>query len=227
VVQEFLEGPEYFVDTVSFAGTHLFTDIWKYKKRRINGHDFVYDCNDLCDWDDPIVMGIKHYTCGLLDALGVKYGPAHAEVIVTQQGPAIVEVGTRFDGLTLPEVNRKCVGYSPVDATIDVLIDSENFQKKLRSQTALNCNAKTVYLTSYRDGIFKSFPGEEKIRGLETFFQLQMRMKQGSTVSPTANYFTAPGFLTLVHPNKSAIEADYAKIREWEKEADFIDLDPT
>lgn len=42
LLQEYLEGDEYVVDTVSRNGEHKVTAIWKYDKRRVNNAAFVY-----------------------------------------------------------------------------------------------------------------------------------------------------------------------------------------
>jgi len=42
LVQEFLNGPEYVVDSVSRDGLHKITAIWEYDKRAANGHFNVY-----------------------------------------------------------------------------------------------------------------------------------------------------------------------------------------
>lgn len=40
-VQEYLQGTEYVVDSVSYDGEHRVTAFWKYDKRRANGAQFV------------------------------------------------------------------------------------------------------------------------------------------------------------------------------------------
>jgi biotin carboxylase len=42
LVQEYLDGDEYVVDTVSRNGKHKVVAIWKYDKRRVNNASFVY-----------------------------------------------------------------------------------------------------------------------------------------------------------------------------------------
>ena len=47
LVQEWIEGVEYAVDTVSRDGEHKVTAMWKYDKRPVNGGPFVYFCTEL------------------------------------------------------------------------------------------------------------------------------------------------------------------------------------
>ena len=42
LVQEYLQGTEYVVDSVSRDGVHKVTAIWEYDKRSVNDANFVY-----------------------------------------------------------------------------------------------------------------------------------------------------------------------------------------
>lgn len=42
LLQEYLQGVEYVVDTVSRNGVHKCVAIWRYDKREFNGAPFVY-----------------------------------------------------------------------------------------------------------------------------------------------------------------------------------------
>jgi hypothetical protein len=58
----------------------------------------------------------------VLDALGIFNGPGHMEVKMCPDGPCLVEVGSRCHGGegTWVPVAMECVGYSQVDAALDV-----------------------------------------------------------------------------------------------------------
>ncbi len=222
LIQEFLEGTEHFLNTVSFDGAHHFTEIWKYKKRSINGHDCVYDRNELLAFDGDEEGQMRDYVSAVLTALEVKYGPAHTEVMMGPDGPALVEVGTRLDGLSVPAVNQACVGFGPLDLTADIYANEPAFARKTLRPYRLKKQAYTVYLTSYQAGEVTAIPGEENIRNLKSFFQMRLRVKPGSQLKKTIDYFTAPGFLTLVHESKIAIEEDYQTIRAMEDRGELF-----
>ena len=226
LVQEFLQGTEYFIDSVSKNGQHAFTDIWKYKKRSINGHDFVYDKNDLCAYDDPTVVLLRAYVVKVLNALNIQNGPAHAEVMMTEKGPRLVEIGARLDGVTIPQVNRICVGFSPVDTTIDAFLSVDDFSKVQKNGYAIGKHASTVYLTAYQERFLKSFTDETILKNLPSFHQMTLRMKLGGKIYKTVNYFTAPGVMTLIHADRAVIESDYLKIRELENSNQLLEITP-
>lgn len=224
MIQEFLDGTEYFLNTVSREGKHHFTEIWRYKKRSINGHDCVYDCNELLPYDGEISRSLREYVLGVLGALDMKYGPAHTEVMMTKTGPVLVELGARLDGLSVPAVNEACVGYGPLDLTADAYLDAESFARKTATPYPLLKHGLTVYFTSYLAGTVEAIPGEDIVKALPSFFQMRLRVKPGSSIKLTTDYFTAPGFFTLVHEDKDVILQDYERIRRLEREGKIFSV---
>ncbi|MGE3680906.1 MAG: ATP-grasp domain-containing protein [Bdellovibrionales bacterium] len=218
LIQEFLDGTEYFLDTVSLNGQHHFTDIWRYQKRSVNGSNCVYDRNILCASRGADEGILQDYVHAVLDALHVRFGPAHTEVMLGPDGPRLVEVGTRLDGLSVPTVNQAAVGYSPVELTVDAYLDRDAYKKTTSVPYPTLKHALTVYLTSYTEGVVESVPGEGKIKALDSYFQMRLRASPGSRIRLTTNYFTAPGFVSLLHKDPEVLERDYQKIRAWEKE---------
>merc|ERR1711879_100675 len=83
LVQEFLRGKEYVVDHVSQDGVHKTVMVWMYDKRNRNGADFVYFGMVPVPADSDIAKILITYTRGVLDAMGIKNGPTHGEVMIT------------------------------------------------------------------------------------------------------------------------------------------------
>ena len=100
---------------------------------------------------------------------------------------------------------------------MDAYLKPEAFHQKTAQPYSLQAHARTVYLTSFREGTVTGIPGEARLRALRSFHQMRLRVKPGSTMVKTTNYFTAPGFLSLAHPDPAVPEEDYAFIREFEK----------
>jgi biotin carboxylase len=69
LIQEYLEGDEYVVDSVSHHGTHKVTTIWKYDKRRVNNAAFVYFGLEIVAADNPLVHGLIDYHIQVLGKL--------------------------------------------------------------------------------------------------------------------------------------------------------------
>ena len=61
LVQEFLVGKEYVVDSVSRDGRHKVTAIWEYDKREINGQFNVYFGMKIRAVDDDMTRNMVAY----------------------------------------------------------------------------------------------------------------------------------------------------------------------
>ncbi len=218
LAQEFLAGTEYFVNSVSRDGHHHITDIWKHRKRPLNGKDFVYDRAELCPLNGAVETPVHQYALKTLDAFGIQYGPTHTEIMVTTDGPRLIELGTRIQGMSLPTLNQACIGYGPLDLTVDSYVDSSSFATKASAPYALKKHALRVNLISHRSGKLKGFPGDEPIRALPSFFYLRWIKAPGMQIGPTVDYFTVPGFVALAHEDPAQLESDYAQVREWEEQ---------
>lgn len=101
--QEFLVGPEYVVDTVTSAGEHKVTAVWKYDKRPCNGARsvhyvgtpltrplptsstpptgaaFVYFGMLPVPPSEAVAQRLIGYVLPVLDALQIRYGATHGE----------------------------------------------------------------------------------------------------------------------------------------------------
>lgn len=129
LVQEFLDGTEYVVDTVSRNGVHKVVAVWEYDKRVMNGAPFVYFGVLLRAATGAVLGPVADYVLKVLDALEIVHGPGHAEVKFVNGEPCLVEIGSRChggEGTYIPIVNR-CVGYNQVECALDSYFDEAAF----------------------------------------------------------------------------------------------------
>ncbi|MFB4270958.1 ATP-grasp domain-containing protein [Nonomuraea sp. GTA35] len=110
LVQSYLQGTEYIIDTVSCDGRTRLVGIWRYEKRLLDNGKPIDNRDILVDPSDPVCDQLYGYVLKVLDALGIQNGPAHAEVIVGPDGPALVEIGARLNGNMHPGLHASCLG---------------------------------------------------------------------------------------------------------------------
>jgi biotin carboxylase len=88
LLQEYLKGDEYVVDTVSRSGVHKCVAIWKYDKRLFNGSPVVYFGMRLMPVEaEAALPGMIEYVFKVLDVLGIRNGAVHSEVKLEERGP--------------------------------------------------------------------------------------------------------------------------------------------
>ncbi|GLE01015.1 hypothetical protein PINS_up009828 [Pythium insidiosum] len=218
LVQEYLHGTEYVVDTVSRNGVHKVVAVWEYDKRSVNGAPFVYYGVLLRAAAGDVINSIVDYVLKVLDALDIVHGPGHAEVKFVNGEPCLVEIGSRChggEGTYVPIVNR-CIGYNQVDCTLDSYFDEAAFTalpERPRELKAYGCEAMLV---SYTNGVLDSYPGIEEIEKMPSYSTKMLHVHEGDELCVTIDMFTTPGSVLLVHDNADQLQKDYERVRELE-----------
>lgn len=227
--QEFLKGKEYVVDHVSRDGVHKTMMVWVYDKRPANGAAFVYFGCSPVPSDSPEAKILISYIRGVLDALGIANGPSHGEVIITQDGPCLVEMNCRArggDGNWRPLAKALNGGYSQVEATADAYLDDYQFAKLPDKPPApFKSSGDEVCLVSFGKGKVEATPGYDMVKKLPSFVCLETGIKIGTQVDYTVDLLTQVGSVILQHEDPSVLAADIAFIRHMEKINGFFDFE--
>jgi biotin carboxylase len=222
--QEFLRGTEYVVDHVSRNGVHKTVMVWRYDKRPTNGAAFVYWGMIPVDSQSEEAKILIQYMRGVLDALALNNGPTHGEVMMTPDGPCLVEMNCRshgWDGAWVPLAEMLC-GYAQPAVALDSHLHPEVFESiPSVMPSPFKASGQAVMLISYSTGEVLSTPGYEKMKQLPSFAALQTGYGKGSKVEVTVDLFTAVGVLMLANPDSEQLEKDLAKVRQIEKEGIF------
>ncbi|MEV1156021.1 ATP-grasp domain-containing protein [Micromonospora chokoriensis] len=114
--EEYLDGPEYSVETFSFAGDHLVLGI---VGKRLNEGGFVEIGHVVPATVEPATAeAIRATTSELLDAIGLTDGPAHTEIKVTAHGVRVIETHNRTGGDWIPDLIRMTTGVDLYQLTL-------------------------------------------------------------------------------------------------------------
>merc|ERR1719272_745570 len=150
--------------------------MWKYDKRTVNGAAFVYFGKLPVPADSAEAQLLIPYTRGVLDAIGIKNGPTHGEVMMTADGPCLVEMNCRAHGSSgawAPLAKALTGGYSQVDATVDLFLDEARFREiPPVFPSPFRAMGQIVDLVSMTAGRVTGTPGLDKIRELPSFVSL-------------------------------------------------------
>ena len=222
LVQEFLEGQEYVIDTVSRHGEHKVVAVWAYDRRAANGAQFVCHGQRLLTADEEHVRELIEYEFKVLDALGIKNGPTHGEVKWCRGEPVLVEVGARChggDGFWTDVCDEVYGGYNQAQLTIDAYLNPESFAKcpsvPLQRQ-AYGCLKWLI--SSQPEGTLAQYCPRDvaELKAMASYRGHQFFKEAGETVKPTQTCFTWAGCVKLANVSLSAMERDYARIEVLE-----------
>ena len=229
LAQEFLQGQEYVVDSVSKGGVHKCVAIWHYDKRPCNGSKFVYYGVNLFESETGArEEKMVAYMHKVLDALGIKEGPSHGEVmwLEHEDQPCLVEVGARPHGGegTFTELSTPGVGYNQLEITLDALEDNERFEQLPTRPRRLKAHAREATLVSRHTGMLRAFPMLDAVRALPSYKSMELKAAPGDALVPTVDFLSTPGSVMLVHRDLAQVVKDYELIHTWEEEGRFYDV---
>jgi hypothetical protein len=247
LVQEFARGQEYAIDTVSRDGELKIVAVWKYDKRPANGAPFVYYATRLFDDSDdsgeePICPALYAYLESCLQALDVRWGITHSEVIVTPDGPRLVEVNCRQHNMNFLLLTMGGIGYNSYDVLLaaffgrdgggDVAAASENItpidggDEEDRLEWDLiphipttRMNAAMVHLVNSEDGTLKRANDEalHEIEAMASVVDMEVYgefLEVGRRIRLTVDIKSDAGWIQLVHPDAEVFETDFRRIVE-------------
>lgn len=219
LAQSYLDGTEYIVDTVSCRGRHYTTVVWRYVKRRQNGRN-IYHLNVLEPPDDPVIAEMTGYVHEVLDVIGIEFGPAHAEVMMTADGPALVEIGARLNGVMIPEVDGPCVGTDQATASALAYLRPDEFLAKLAGRTyQRDREALVFFVETDLDGILARIDDDvmAEINRLDSVRAVNIKTRPGERLRPTVDLPSSPMLVHLSNVSKTDLMNDYRRLGDLSK----------
>merc|ERR1712080_86670 len=155
----------------------------------MGGGDFVYYGMIPGDSASEEAKLLISYTRAVLDALKLANGPTHGAVMMTDDGPCLVEMNCRshgWDGSWVPLARALTGGYSQPEAALDAHIDGDAFSNLPDVMPSpFKASGQTLMLVSFFSGTVKSMPGYVHMKNLSSFVALQSGVGVGSKVSLT------------------------------------------
>jgi hypothetical protein len=220
LVQTYLGGQEYAVDIVSCQGRRYIGGVWLTHKRRVGTH-LVYDHKTLLRSDQDPVPELVSYVDRVLTALGIRSGPAHAEVIITPRGPTLVEVGARLSGSEHPGFHDLTTGNNQADLTALAYSRPAEFLDAHAGRTYTRLREAHVHYCATEDtGTVQSInqAAVREIRALDTVYDLHLKYAEGDRIHPTVDLTTSTMKVFLAGTNSADTRRDRHRLRHLEKQ---------
>ncbi len=117
LIQQYVEGKEYSAEMVAYEGAvHCLGIVAKHKGPPPCfvevGHDFPAPLSQ------PFLHELATFAAGAVSALGLEFGPAHVEFVLSDSGPVLIEVNPRLAGGMIPVMLSHALGTSIPDMVI-------------------------------------------------------------------------------------------------------------
>ncbi|MFE9428329.1 ATP-grasp domain-containing protein [Kitasatospora sp. NPDC006697] len=211
VAQEYLVGAEYIVNTVSCAGVHHLTDAWRTERIQANGVRDLVTAQVLLRSDEPPVDELLAYGRRVLQALGIRYGPAHLEIKLTPDGPRLVEAGARISGL--PSYTADLLGEGQLEWTVDAYVRPDRFHTRAGRSYDRRQAFAWAALVAPSSGLLRRYRALDQVERLASFRALDVLVEPGSRIAATTYDREYPVTLELSHPVEAVLQRDLNTVR--------------
>lgn len=198
-------------------------------KRALHGGKFVYFGTWPVEPSSAAATSLIPYVFDVLDALALKNGATHTEVILSELGePCLVECNCRSHGANgdWADLATHLYGYNQVDVLVDAFVDPAAFESRPTIPPQQRYAGMLAFLPCYKRGICVDVPMFKLLAQLPSHFSSALSITPGRHVRPTVDALTDIGVVKLAHADPSVVQADYAKLHEMCADDGFLAIAP-
>ncbi|MBI1757922.1 MAG: ATP-grasp domain-containing protein [Actinobacteria bacterium] len=208
LVEEYLRGPEFSVETLSIAGRHQVIGV----TRKVLGPAPLFiEAGHLHPVrDDPRTRQIGELAVQLLDMAGYRTGPAHTEVLWTQDGPRIVESQARLGGDRIPRLVQLSTG---VDMERGIFQALRGEPVPAPAPDAATTVAGIAYF-ELPVGRITAISGIDQIRALDLVDEISFPFQVGDRVPRTVDWRTRHGHVIATGDSRASLQRRLERVRE-------------
>ena len=221
LLQEFASGTEFVVDTYSVNGELGLVAVVQYSKSTRGNRIGVYDAEDYLLPEDPLVGVLESYTRQVARAVGIRTGCTHTEIMMTDQGPRLIEIAARLDGGCGQQAARLATGDCQIDRAVRHHLDSV-----FVPGYEIVRPTRVAWLSAANSGTMRNAEVLDGVRELASFQKLGCRYPNGSRVPMTEDLFTTLGWVLLSAPDQDVVDQDTKRVREIEAKVVIDPLGP-
>ena len=178
IIEEYLKGDEVSVEVMVVDGK---VNILQITDKLTTGAPHFVEMGHSQPSRHPLATqkAIKELATKACQAVGINRGPAHVEMMVTERGPVMIELGARMggDNITTALVPLS-TGIDMVKATIDVALGNQP-----DIEPSLHCASAIRYIAA-PEGIITSIDGVEEAKQLSGVKEVIMTKAEGEMSTP-------------------------------------------
>lgn len=189
VVEEYMSGPEVSVEAITIEGN---TQIIQITDKITTGapHFVELGHTQPSRLDINTIESIKSIAKSTISAIGINNGPSHTEIIVTDRGPKIVEIGARLGGDCITShLVPLSTGIDIVEACIKIALG----EKPDLSQK-IDCGSAIRYFPQHQ-GTVKSINGLQEAKSVKGVMQISVVHGIGEQVTEIDSSGSRMGFI--------------------------------
>lgn len=212
VIEEFLEGPVHSVDAFVDQNGEPFVleQVVDYQ----TGYDIGFDDNFHYSRLLPSKLSVKdqeavrHCAALGIKSLGMQSSPAHVEIIMTKEGPRIVEIGARNGGYR----SRMHETANGIDITGAAIAIATGRKPQIIANKEQPCAVLELFPKT--PGFFQGITNQETLKSLPSLFSLRIKVEPGEFVGKSADGYKMCAILILHHKDQAQFDKDLKFVNE-------------
>lgn len=189
IVEEYMSGPEVSVETLAVDGEiHVVQITDKITTGPPHFVETGHTQPTRLDW--KTVERIKSVAVAANKAIGIQDGPSHTEIIVTDEGPKVVEIGARLGGDCITtHLVPLSTGVNMVEACIRIALG-----EKPVIRTGYSKGSAIRYFAQH-EGIVRRIEGVDDASNMPGIIQIGIVHNVGETISEVTDSYSRMGFV--------------------------------
>ncbi len=204
LVEEYLRGPEYSVETISSHGRH---EVIGVTVKAVGAPPLFVETGHVHPAPDTAATReIAALAVELLKLTGYRTGPAHTEVIWTKSGPRIIESQARLAGDRIPRLVGLSTGFD-----IDRAIFRALAGRPLGAVSPQRV-ARVAYF-EFPAGVLRSVSGVAAARDLGFVAELSFPFEVGDTIPPVVDSKSRHGYVVVVGESAAQTQERARQVR--------------
>lgn len=216
LAQPLLSGTEYIVNCVSHRNAHRITDIWRCEKKFVPGKSNISMLEALVAPSDPVCQILSDYTKQVLAALHIAHGPSHLEIMLTKDGPILIECAARLQGCVDPSAVELATGHSQLSAMVMSYACPEKFIE-LPERYNTQLFSYRLFMQSSVSGVLQQAIDLTAVKAFPSYYSANICLDKGSKIEITQDIATVPGYMHFIHRDRQQLQQDYLDYRTLEK----------
>jgi biotin carboxylase len=205
VVEEYLDGDEYFMDLVHDGDRHQVIACARYEKIQTEDSAGIYRNIFSLPLDAPEVEEAYGYVRRVSAALDVRLGVSDVEYKLTSKGPRFIELNNRLPGAMVPDMIQRCTGFNCYAEDLRLFLGEP-------APAAVPVRYHRHYcvccLISEGSGELAAVEGLRQVRRLASLDGVHIYQKVGEPIERTTDLTSTWGLVTLIHEDRQVLRHD-------------------
>ncbi|WP_342542138.1 ATP-grasp domain-containing protein [Paenisporosarcina sp. FSL H8-0542] len=194
ILEEYMEGPEVSVETLSFDGkTHIIAVTDKMTTGAPKFVEMGHSIPSQVSHENK--LQIERVALAAIKAVGINNGPSHTEIILTKEGPKVVELGARLGGDNITtHLVPLATGIDMVEACIQIALGKNPaFDKSISMGSAIR------YLNTPK-GKIRTISGQQEAMIMNGVKEIYINKTIGDTIQEINSSLDRVGYV-VAHSN--------------------------